>query len=48
MANERHPRREGIGMALARAIPLVSNDAEAREERHLARRIDLQEAVRRP
>lgn len=41
-----HPRRAGIGQALARAIPVL-DDAGAKAERRLLRRIDLKEAVRK-
>lgn len=41
-----HPRRAGIGDALARAYPLPSHDREEQAERHELRKIDLKEAVR--
>lgn len=38
-----HPRREAIGRALARAIPVAGD----RADRKLLRRMDIAEAVRR-
>lgn len=42
-----HPRRAGVGDAIRRLIPLADDDAEAKDERKLVRRIDQQEAVRK-
>ena len=41
-----HPRRAGIGDALARAYPLPSHDREEQDERHELRKLELREAVR--
>lgn len=40
-----HPRRAGIGDALARAFPLHEHDKEEQVERHELRRIAIREAV---